>query len=198
MEITNKILKNANITIVADKLHTSFLSQSLFSDILPNPHNLIQIPQFGLMDFGAYNFIVDVDNRRIVINDNAGNVSASPVLKMAKKFISEVKGPEIVSVGFNFSMDLTCDSEFGTYSMNEFLKEKYKNKFQGLSGIGIKAFIKKTPYICTFVIEPHFLEPTHAIANANFHYEIPDSADLDSGLIFRYNEFEEYINGIFS
>jgi hypothetical protein len=174
MKITNRILKNANITIVADKLHTSFLSQSLFSDILPNPLNLIQIPPFGLMDFGSCNFIVDVDNRRVVINHIAGNILESPVPKMAKKFVAEIKETEIVAVGFNFSMDLTCDSEFGKYSTDEFLTGKYKTKFnEGLSGIGIKAFIKKIPYNCTFVIEPHLQEPTHALASANFHFEIP-------------------------
>lgn len=74
MKITNRILRNANITIIADKLHTSFLSPSLFSDFLPIPQKLIQIPPFGLMDFGTCNFIVDVDNRRVVINHNSGNI----------------------------------------------------------------------------------------------------------------------------
>jgi hypothetical protein len=199
MKITSKTLKNANITIVADKLHTSFLSQSLFSDILPNPQNLIQIPPFGLIDFGNCNFIVDVDNRRIVINHNAGNVLDSPVPKMAKKFVAEVKGPDIVAVGFNFSMDLTCDSEFGKYSTDEFLTEKYKAKFSdGLSGIGIKAFIKKIPYNCTFFIEPHLQDAMHALASANFHFEIPYDINFENEFSMRYNEFEEYVNGIFS
>lgn len=61
---------------------------------------------------------------------------------MAKKFVAEIKGTEIVAVGFNFSMDLTCDSEFGKYSTDEFLTGKYKTKFnERLSGIGIKTFI---------------------------------------------------------
>lgn len=198
MKITNRILKNANITIVADKLHTSFLSQSLFSDILPNPLNLIQIPPFGLMDFGSCNFIVDVDNRRVVINHIAGNILESPVPKMARKFIAEIKGPVIVAVGFNFSMDLTCDAEFGKYSIDEFLNAKYKTKFgEGLSGIGIKAFIKKNPYNTTFVVEPHISEPLHAVASANYHYEIPDVINFESEFSLRYNESEGYINGIF-
>lgn len=199
MKITNRTLRNANITIVADKLHTSFLSSSLFSDFLPTPQKLIQIPPFGLMDFGTCNFIVDVDNRRVVINHNSGNILDSQVPKMAKKFVAEIKGPEIVAVGFNFSMDLTCDSEFGKYSTDEFLTGKYKTKFnEGLSGIGIKAFIKKIPYNCTFVIEPHLQEPTHALASANFHFEIPYDINFENEFSMRYNEFEEYINGIFS
>lgn len=198
MKITNKTLKNANITIVADKLHTSFLSPSLFSDILPNPQNLVQIPPFGLMDFGICNFIVDVDNRRVVINHNSGNVLDSPVPKMARKFISEIKGPEIIAVGFNFVMDLICDSEFGEFSTNEFLTDKYKERFsEGLSGIGIKVFIKKIPCNCTFVIEPHLLETTHALTSANFHFEIPYDINFENEFSLRYNEFEEYINGIF-
>lgn len=199
MKITNKLLKNANITIVADKLHTSFLSASLFADILPNPQNLIQMPPFGLMEFGICNFIVDVDNRRVVINHNAGNIFDSPAPKMAKKFVAEIKGPEIIAVGFNFTMNLTCDSEFGKYSLDEFLNEKYKTKFgDGLSGIGIKAFIKKIPYNCIFSVEPNLLEPTHAMANVNFHYEIPYDINFDNEFTMRYNEFEEYINGVFS
>ena len=199
MKITNRILKNANITIVANKLHTSFLTPTFFSDFLPNPLKLIQIPPFGLMDFGTCNFIVDVDNRRVVISHNAINIFDSPVPKMATKFVAEIKGTEIVAVGFNFTMDLTCDSEFGKYSMDEFLNEKYKTKLgEGLAGIGIKAFIKKIPYNCIFVVEPNLLEPTHAIANINFHYEIPYDINFNNEFTVRYNEFEEYINGVFS
>src|SRR3990172_3695085 len=39
MKILNKTLKNANITIVADKLYTSFIAPNFF-DFLPNPANL--------------------------------------------------------------------------------------------------------------------------------------------------------------
>lgn len=198
MKITAKVLKSANITIVAEKLHTSFLSAALFSDILPSPSNLVQIPPFGVMDFGTCNFIVDVDNRRVIISHNSGNILDSPIPKMAKKFVSEIKGPEIVAAGFNFSMDLTCDSEFGKYSIGEFLNEGYKEKFgEGLSGIGLKAFIKKVPYNCTFAVEPHLAETTHALASANFHYEMPYDMNYETEFNMRYNEFEEYINGIF-
>lgn len=199
MKITTKTLRNANITMVADKLHTSFISQSLFSDILPNPQNLIQIQPLGLMDFGTCNFIVDVDNRRIVINHNSGNVLDSQVPKMAKKFITEIKGPEVVAVGFNFSMGLICDIAFGQYSADEFLTAKYKEKFiEGLSGVGIKVFIKKIPYNCIFTIEPHIQEPTHALASANFQFEIPYNINYENEFLTRYNEFEGYINGIFN
>jgi len=198
MKITRKTLKNANITIVADKLHTSFLSPSLFSDFLPNPLNLIQIPPFGLMDFGPCNFIVDVDNRRVVINHKAGDILQSFVPKMAVKFRSEVKGPDIIAVGFNFLMELTCDSEFGPYSINEFLNTGYKSKFgDNLLGIGIKAFMKDPPFNSVFFVEPHITEKMLALANANFHCDMPDLINIEDEFINRYNKFEECINGIF-
>ncbi len=199
MKIIGKTLKNANIMIVADKLHTSFLSPSLFSDILPNPQNLIQIPPFGLMDFGICNFIVDVDNRRVVINHKSGNILESLVPKMAVRFRSEVKGPEIIAVGFNFLMELTCDSEFGKYSIDEFLNTKYQNKFgEDLSGVGIKAFMKNHPFNSIFFVEPHLTEKMLAVANANFHCDMPDLINIEDEFIIRYNKFVECINGIFT
>ncbi|MCE5195367.1 MAG: hypothetical protein LLF28_07985 [Nitrospiraceae bacterium] len=96
-------------------------------------------------------------------------------------------------------MDLTCDSEFGKFSTDEFLTEKYKTKFgDGLSGIGIKAFIKKNPYNCTLDIGPHLQDKMQAVASANFHFEIPYDINFENEFSMRYNEFEEYVNGIFS
>ncbi len=197
MKITNKTLKNANVTIVANKLYTSFISPTFF-EFLPNPTNIVQIPPFGLMDFGTCSLIVDVDNRRVVINHISGNIAESPVPKMAEKFLANVKGPEVVAVGLNYIIDITCDEEFWKYSVSEFLAEKYK-KILGteLAAVGFKAFIKKGPYTVTMTLDPNIAEPLHAILNANFNYEIPDMITFENDFKGRYNEIEGYINGIF-
>jgi hypothetical protein len=198
MKIISKILKTANITIVGDKLHTSFLSSSFF-DFLPKPQNIVQIPNFGLLDFDNCNFVVDVDNRRVFINHKIGDICQSSIPKMAQKFINEVKEPELVTMGMNFTIDITFDSDFGKYSIDQFLNEKYKKVFNNeLSGIGIKAFIKKANYNITILLEPSILESSNAILTTNFHYKIQREFSFESEFIERYNDLEGYINGIFS
>lgn len=198
MNLINKSLKNANIVIVADKLYSSFLSSNFFP-FLPASEKMVQIPPFGLLDFGNYNFIVDVDNRRVTINDLTGNIAESHLPQMARHFLSNVPGPDIKGAGFNYMVELTFDEEFGKYSTEKFISSNIKSiSDNDIVGAGIKIFIRKEKYLITLEMQPVLGRSSSAIVNANFHYGILIDIDWEKDFSARYHDVERYINGIFS
>lgn len=197
MKIVNKSVKNANIVLVADKLHSSFISANFFP-FLPSPNKIVQIPPFGLLDFGNYNFIVDVENRRVTITDLTGNITESKIPQMASHFLAEIKGPEIKVAGFNYLLELAFDGDFGKYSAEEFTTSKIKALGgDGLVGAGIKVFIKKDHYLIALDVQSVPDSSSIAIVNANFHYGTPGDIDWKKDFVARYQDIEEYMHGIF-
>lgn len=197
MKIVNRSIKNVNIVIVADKLYSSFLSSNFFQ-FLPAPEKMVQIPPFGLLDFGNYNFIVDVDNRRVTISDLTGNIAESHLPRMAGHFLAEVKGLEIKAAGFNYLFELVFDGDFGKYFVEEFTTSKIKTiGGDGLAGAGIKVFIKKDYYLITLDVQSVPDRSSTAIVNANFHCGTPGDIDWEKDFVARYQDIEEYMHGIF-
>ncbi len=200
MKIIRKTIKNANITIVAEKLYTSFISQGLFEGILTTaPLNVIQMPPLGMLDYPQYNFIVDVDNRRVTINQKSGDIESSKAPEMAKRFFSEAKGVQVVAVGFNFTLELSFDENFAEYSKSAFIMDACKTPFGNkLSGFGFKAYVKDDSSFNTFNIEPSLADNTVGIVTANYHYEIPDLIEYEDDFKNNYQKLMEYIGGIFN
>src|ERR1700722_4257464 len=57
------ILKDSNITVIADGLNTALLSTVQLPQFGP-PKSVFQLPQVGVVDFGKLSFLVFVDQRR--------------------------------------------------------------------------------------------------------------------------------------
>ena len=201
MRIISKVLKNANITLVADNLSSGIVGKELFADIIDTgPSNLVQIPPLGLIEYPQYNFIVDVNNRRVIINHKEGatEIEQSIAPKIALKFIRQVKGPQIVAAGFNYALELAFDDDFSKYSTATFVSDKIKDNFgEKLSGFGIKAFLKQDSAFVILNVEPSVSDTAIALATGNFHYEIHDIIDYEKDFITNYNIFKEYLNGLF-
>jgi hypothetical protein len=192
-------LKGTNITFSLEKVHTSFLLPAVFHELLGDPLNFLQVPNFGMLDFKNYNLVVDVTNKRIMLNQKEIISMQENLLPELANMIRAIETIEIITIGFNYAFDLAFDSDYGIYASKEFLQEKYMPLFGSkLTGLGIKAYVQEEDLKSVVSVEPDINDATHAVATANYHYT--NVSDMNIKLTFAkcYTSFEDLINGIFT
>jgi hypothetical protein len=191
-----KLLKNSNITVVGDGLYTSVLHAQFFPELGP-PKTAIQVPQVSVLDFGKYNFVVQVDERRAVVSDNSGELSAnSQIPAMLQKFLLEAKNVNLSALGVNFTFEVLLDGPLCAFMLARFLQPEPIKRFGStFKSIGLKVMVDHGDSLLQLTIDPVWGNPTTALVTINFHHENPGQ-DLVARLVELYGKYVGEVSGL--
>jgi len=191
-----KLLKTSNITVVGDGLSTSFLNPQFFPE-LGKAKSFIQVPQISVLDFGKYSFIVQPDERRAVVADTTGDLSAnSPVPSMLRKFLRENKDLAISAIGFNFIFEVVHETSTADFLLKEYFQAEPMKRFgDTLASLGFKVTVDRGDSLRQVTVDPVWANPTTSLVTVNYHFDSP-IPNFAEGLIELYGQFAGEVSGL--
>ncbi|HYL85424.1 MAG TPA: hypothetical protein VE263_14395 [Candidatus Angelobacter sp.] len=193
---TKKLFKNTNVAAVGDGLNPALLNSQFFPELGP-AKAAFQVPQIGLFDFGKYNFIVQVEERRVIASDTSGELSASsPVPAMLRKFLLESKGVSVSGLGVNFTFEVLLDTSLSDFMVEGFVHPKLVARFgTSFRPNGLKFVLERQDSLVQVTLDPVWGNPTTSLVTVNFHHEKP-SLDTITKLVELYGRYVGEVSGL--
>jgi hypothetical protein len=195
-------VKGCNITLIADGLYSSLVGPKSFPE-LGEPRYNMQVPQIGVLDFGKYNLVIQVDEKRVLAADISGEMNASsPIPAMIRKCLQEGKELKVSALGFNFIFEAALDVPLVDFLQETYVHKESATRFgDSYASLGFKFSMVQLNHLMTLAVEPIWQNPKTTLATVNFHFDRP-GAEMTEELVQIYGKFvsvaPELIEKLFS
>jgi len=171
---TTTLFKQCNITIVADGLQTSVLDAQLFPE-LGATKKVLQLPSLALLEYEGISFWAEPENRRAVVLDNTGRLSATtPITRLMDRYLAKVPGVNVMALGLNFFFELVFEEPSVNLMLHRFLQRDAMVKLGGEpASAGFKVSHEAKGYLRQMSVDPLWKNGKGVSVLINYHLDSP-------------------------